>query len=52
MVEVNDKASLVEVVDRGQPHVQKLRTMADPEPGRKGFSFGYADRARGDVLDR
>ena len=50
LVEVNDKASLVEVVDRARPDLAKLQTMVNSEAGRKGFSFGYAERERGDVL--
>ncbi len=52
LVEVNDKASLVEVIDKGKPDLAKLKTLYNTEAGHKGFSFGWAERCRKDVLDQ
>ena len=51
LVEVNDKASLERVVDYGKPHQTKLHLLYRSN-GDKGYSFGFAERNRGDVLDR
>ena len=50
IVEVNDKASLEKVVDKGMPERTRLNLIRISN-GDRGFSFGFAERNRNDVLD-
>ena len=51
IVEVNDKASLEKVIDSGMPERTKLNLIRVSN-GDRGYSFGFAERNRSDVLDR